>query len=170
MKKIILLLLFTFMFTNLSAENPHFIDFGKVLNESVAGKKAQDSLKKKFKSESGKFKKIEEDLKKEETQLISKKKIMKDDEFKKSIAELRKKVQKLQKDKQISINQLAKSRAAAKVELLNKLNPIMKKYMEENKIRVVLDKKNILLGDKSLEITSQIMEILNKEVKNITIK
>lgn len=158
------------MFTNLSAENPHFIDFGKVLNESVAGKKAQDSLKKKFKSESGKFKKIEEDLKKEETQLISKKKIMKDDEFKKSIAELRKKVQKLQKDKQISINQLAKSRAAAKVELLNKLNPIMKKYMEENKIRVVLDKKNILLGDKSLEITSQIMEILNKEVKNITIK
>ena len=95
---------------------------------------------------------------------------MKDDEFKKSIAELRKKVQKLQKDKQISINQLAKSRAAAKVELLNKLNPIMKKYMEENKIRVVLDKKNILLGDKSLEITSQIMEILNKEVKNITIK
>ena len=158
------------MFTNLSAENPHFIDFGKVLNESVAVKKAQDSLKKKFKSESSKFKKIEEDLKKEETQLISKKKIMKDDEFKKSIAELRKKVQKLQKDKQISINQLAKSRAAAKVELLNKLNPIMKKYMEENKIRVVLDKKNILLGDKSLEITSQIMEILNKEVKNITIK
>ena len=65
---------------------------------------------------------------------------------------------------------MAKSRAAAKVELLNKLNPIMKKYMEENKIRVVLDKKNILLGDKSLEITSQIMEILNKEVKNITIK
>ena len=46
MKKIILFLLFTFMFTNLSAENPHFIDFGKVLNESVAGKKAQDSLKK----------------------------------------------------------------------------------------------------------------------------
>ena len=35
--------------------------------------KAQDSLKK-FKSESSKFKKIEEDLKKEETQLISKKK------------------------------------------------------------------------------------------------
>ncbi len=95
---------------------------------------------------------------------------MKEEEFKKNIVDLRKKVQKLQKDKQKSINQLATSRAKAKKELLNKLNPIMKKYMEDNKIRVVLDKKNILLGDKTLEITSQIMEILNREVKSITIK
>jgi len=102
--------------------------------------------------------------------IISKKKIMKEEEFKKNIVDLRKKVQKLQKDKQKSINQLATSRAKAKKELLNKLNPIMKKYMEDNKIRVVLDKKNILLGDKTLEITSQIMEILNREVKSITIK
>ena len=64
--------------------------------------------------------------------------------LKKVLRNWRKKVQKLQKDKQISINQLAKSRAVAKVELLNKLNPIMKKYMEENKIRVVLDKKYII--------------------------
>ena len=170
MKKLILILSFIFLITNLNADTPHFIDFTKVLNESSAGKKAQESLKKKFKSESERFKKIEEDLKKEETQLISKKKIMKEEEFKKSIVDLRKKVQKLQKDKQNSINQLATSRAKAKKELLNKLNPIMKKYMEDNKIRVVLDKKNILLGDKTLEITSQIMEILNKEVKSITIK
>ncbi len=74
MKKIILILSLTFLITNLSADTPHFIDFTKVLNESSAGKKAQESLKKKFKSESEKFKKIEEDLKKEETQLISKKK------------------------------------------------------------------------------------------------
>ena len=154
MKKLILILSFIFLITNLNADTPHFIDFTKVLNES----------------ESERFKKIEEDLKKEETQLISKKKIMKEEEFKKSIVDLRKKVQKLQKDKQNSINQLATSRAKAKKELLNKLNPIMKKYMEDNSIRVVLDKKNILLGDKTLEITSQIMEILNKEVKSITIK
>ena len=75
MKKSILILSFIFLITNLNADTPHFIDFTKVLNESSAGKKAQESLKKKFKSESERFKKIEEDLKKEETQLISKKKL-----------------------------------------------------------------------------------------------
>ena len=42
--------------------------------------------------------------------------------------------------------------------------------MEENKIRIVLDKKSILLADQNLEITSKIIEILNKELKSIKLK
>ena len=41
--------------------------------------------------------------------------------------------------------------------------------MEENQIKLVLDKGAILLGDKKLEITSQIIEILNKELKSLKI-
>ena len=37
-----------FFFTKLSADVPHFVDFKFILNESVAGKKAQDFLKKKL--------------------------------------------------------------------------------------------------------------------------
>ena len=39
--------------------------------------------------------------------------------------------------------------------------------MEDNKIRLVLDKKSVLLGDTKLEITNQIIESLNKEIKTI---
>ena len=81
--------------------------------------------------------------------------------------ELRKKVSDLQSDKRKSINDIAKSRSQAKKQLLKALNPIIKKYMEDNKIRLVLDKKSILLGDQNLEITKQIIEILNKEVKSL---
>ena len=43
--------------------------------------------------------------------------------------------------------------------------------MEENNITVVIDKKNVLMGNKKYEITSQIIEILNKELKkSINIK
>ena len=42
--------------------------------------------------------------------------------------------------------------------------------MEDNKIRIVLDKKSILLGDTNLEITSQVITILNKEVKSLNLK
>ena len=49
------------------------------------------------------------------------------------------------------------------------MNPILKKYMEENKIKIILDKKAVVLGDISLEITDQIIATLNKEVSSIKI-
>ena len=54
--------------------------------------------------------------------------------------------------------------------MLKILNPILGKYMKENNISVVIDKKNVLMGDKKFEITSQIIEILNKEFKSIKFK
>ena len=41
--------------------------------------------------------------------------------------------------------------------------------MKENKIRLVLDKKNIVIGDSSLDLTDKIIELLNKEIKSLKI-
>ena len=175
MKRIIkLFFIFSFVFflqaSNLYADNSHFIDFSKVLNESIAGKKAQDFLKKKFKSESEKYTKIQENLKKEEREIISKKKLIKKEEYQKKVEGLRKKVSDLQKNRQKSLNEIAKMRNKARGELLKTLNPILKKYMEDNNIRLVLDKKTVLLGDNKLDITDQIIKLLNKELKSLSIK
>ena len=53
--------------------------------------------------------------------------------------------------------------------MLKKLNPILGKYMKENNISVVIDKKNVLMGNKKFEITSQIIEILNQQFKSINL-
>ena len=53
--------------------------------------------------------------------------------------------------------------------MLKNLNPILGKYMEENNITVVIDKKNVLMGNKKFEITTQIIDILNKEFKSINL-
>ena len=74
--KIIIFLLVFFSFQNSSfSKEIYFIDLKKILNESKAGKKAQDFLKKKYESENKKFEKEGTDIRKEETELISKKKI-----------------------------------------------------------------------------------------------
>ena len=39
--------------------------------------------------------------------------------------------------------------------------------MEKNKIRIVLDKKSILLGDIKLDITDEIIKLLDKKLKSI---
>ena len=41
--------------------------------------------------------------------------------------------------------------------------------MNEKKIRVVMDKKNILLADETLDITKDIMALLNKKLKSINL-
>ena len=48
MKKIILIFTFLVFTSNLNAEIPYFVDFKYILNQSVAGKKAQDALKSKL--------------------------------------------------------------------------------------------------------------------------
>ena len=55
-----------------------------VLNQSKAGKGAQDFLKKLFNNNSKKFAKAEKDLKKEETDLLAKKNVLSEDDYKKN--------------------------------------------------------------------------------------
>ncbi len=111
----------------------------------------------------------EENIKKQENELISQKKALSNEDYQKKVDELRKKVAKLQTDKQNSLNEIAKSRALAKQELLKNVNPILKTYMEENKIRLIVDKQSVILGDTTLEITDKIIEILNQKLSSIKI-
>ena len=41
--------------------------------------------------------------------------------------------------------------------------------MEDNKIRVIVAKQSVVLGDKTLEITDQIIAILNKELPSLKV-
>ena len=163
MKKIILILcLLFFNYTNVFADNVYFLDFNKVLNSSKAGVAAQAELQKKFISESSKFKKKEAEVIKEEADLIAKKNLISKEEYKKTVQALRAKVLELQKKKKKSLNSIQKARNTARSNLLKTINPIIKKYMEDNKIRVIVAKQSVVLGDKTLEITDQIIAILNK--------
>ena len=170
MKKIFLfVILSVFYFSSSFSDNSYFIDFTSVLNTSKAGSDAQKKLKKEFENETKKFSAKEAEIKKEEKDIIAKKKLITKEEYLNKVNLLRKKVLDFQKNKQKVLSQIAKRRNDAKIELLKAVNPIVKKYMEDNNIRIVLDKQSVLMGDSSLEITSQIIAILNKELSSLKI-
>ena len=169
---IILIALLTFMIPmekRLLASDVYFIDYSKVMNESTAGKKAQDYLKNLLNNSNKKFNDTAKKLKDEENKIISQKNALSKEEYKKKADALRKKVFELNKGRDKLIRDVAAKRKKAGDEMLKKLNPILGKYMEENNITVVIDKKNVLMGNKKFEITSQIIEILNKEFKSINL-
>ena len=170
LKNFIIILFFcSILSINLKAEIPHFLDFKLILNESNAGKKAQSFLQSKLENGIKDINQKQKKIQEEEKKNIEQKKIISSDEYKKKVNSLRIKVSSLQKDRNKLIEEVAKKRAKARKELLNNLNPIVENYMKEKKIRIVLDKKSILLGDENLDITKDIMALLNKKLKSINL-
>ena len=106
-------------------------------------------------------------IQEKEKKVIQQKKIVSAEEYKKKVTGLRNKVSALQKERSNLLNDVSKLRLKAKNELLRNLNPILETYMKEKKIRIVLDKKSILLADENLNITKDIMKILNQKLKSI---
>ena len=149
------------------ADSPYFIDFKYILNQSDAGKKAQNYLKKELENGIKNIKDREKKLLDEEKKIIQQKKLIAAEEYKKKVTELRKKVSTLQKEKSKLLEKVSKQRSKARDELLKNLNPIIKNYMQEKKIRMVIDKKSLLLADENLDITKDIISILNSKLKNI---
>lgn len=166
-QKFLILFIILFAQSNLIADVPHYVDFKLILNESLAGKKAQNFLKNKLENGLKKVSDKEKNLLNEEKKLIQQKKLLKPDEYKTKVDNLRKKVIGLQKERNELIQSISNQRSKARNELLKNLNPVMSEYMQEKKIRMVVDKKSILLADQSLDITKQIMELLNSKLKSI---
>lgn len=168
-KTLFLVLSILYSTNYLYADIPHFIDFKYILNESEAGKKAQTSLKKKLNKGIKNLQDKEKKIQDEEKKIIQQKKVISAEEYKKKVTELRKKVNSLQKERSTLLDTVSKQRTKARNELLKNLNPIIKDYMKQKKIRMVVDKKSLLLADENLDITKNIMSLLNNKIKSINI-
>ena len=162
------ILVFFFLFqTHSNAQTVYDLDFKYILNQSEAGKKAQTTLKNKLDKGIKNLKSQEKTIQEEEKNVIKQKKALSPEEYKKKVNELRKKVSSLQKERNDLLGTVSKQRTKARNELLKNINPILSSYMKEKNIGMVIDKKNLLLADKKLDITNDIMLQLNKKLKSI---
>ena len=87
--------------------------------------------------------------------------------MKKKLLISKKKIENFQKKKTRSIDQLNKERVETIQILLEKIKPILAKYAEEKKINLVLQKQNVVIGKSDLDITQQILKIVNEKIKKI---
>ena len=85
LKFITIFTIILFSGTHLMASDIYFIDYSRVMNESKAGKKAQDTLKKLLTSSNKKFNETAKKLKEEETTLIGQKNVLEKDDYKKKL-------------------------------------------------------------------------------------
>jgi len=162
---------FTFFF-NLAVSNDsiYFIDLEFIMNNSVAGKSIIKQLEQKNKLNLKIFEKTESSLKDEENKLIAQKNIIEKIEFEKKINQFKKKVSDYREKRSIASSNFLKQKDKAQQNLINKLSPILDDYSKNNAISFILPKQSIILGKTELDLTKEIIIILNKKIKTIKLK
>ena len=156
--------------TSFAEQKIVYIDMTFVLNNSKAGKGAQDYLKKAISDNQKKFADTEKKLKNEEADLIGKKNDMTKEEYKKYSDALRAKVTDYQKQRKEVFDKITKQRSDARKKLLEKVTPILENYANENNISLVLDKKSLIISTPETDITNIIVEKLNTELPSLSLK
>ena len=170
--KSLLVVLFLIFFNKISLSNENklvYIDLSNIMNNSIAGKSVTAQLEDNHKKNISNFKKIEEELKKEESEIISQKNILSKEDYEKKIIDLRDKAKKFRKERNENLNILNNQRLQATSKIINLIKPILSEYSQKNSISVIIDKKNIIIGKTSLDITDEILKIVDEKIGKINL-
>ena len=169
-KKIIyILLFFVISLPSYSSEKIVYLDVEKIMQESIAGKNIIAKIKKKRETSISKLKIKEKEIVEKEKKLISQKNVLSEEEFKKKIQDLRSDISKYQKERNNASNDIARTRIKASTNLIKKLTPILESYSKENSIRIIIQKKHIVMGSKEDDITKEILNLVNQKIKSIKV-
>ena len=139
------------------------------MQQSIAGKSIKKQLENLYNKNLEKFKKNDEILRNKEKKLIAQKNILNQEDFQKELSSLRKEIINFQKEQVKAREDINKLRIGATNKLISQLSPILQEYAKKNSVSLILQKKNIVMGKKEIEITDEILQITNKEIKNIKI-
>ena len=173
MKNIFLSLLFVLLFlinpVN-SDEKISFIDMDKVISTSNPGLSILKQLKNINNKNSTILNKEENQLKEKEKKLITQKNIISEADFQNKVNELKSEVNMYNINRNKMIEKFNQLKVENTNNLLKLINPILTKYSNKNKISIILQKKNLIIGKSELDITDEIIKIINNEITDFKIK
>ena len=168
MKKTFLILILFLNFSILNANsNITYIDINLILNNSIVGKSISKHIKQIKDNKNKEFSLIEKNLLDKEKDLIKKKNIVEKDEFDNEVSILKNEINKYRDQKNKFNKEIEDKKIKYTKIVLETLNPIISKYVEDNSITIVFPKKNIIVAKKNLDITDPIIELLNNKLKKI---
>ena len=166
-----ILVIFLF-FTNqaLSEQKITFIDMDKLISTSKPGssilKQLTDLNKKNLKFLNDEKKKFKE----KEIKLISQKNIMSETDFENKVDELKSEIKSYNQNRDKMLANFNKLKIDNTNNLLKLINPILVKFSNDKEIAIILQKKDLVVAKTQLDITDEVIKIVNADVKEFKIK
>ena len=172
MKKLFLILIFIlsqiiFVSANI---NIVFVDLNKIMSQSKIGSSILNQLNQINSKNLKSFQDQKKKLKEQETVLISQKNILSKKDFETKVKKLKMEVKIYNENRDEIINSFNKLKIDNTNKLLKMINVLLVKYSEEKSISLILNKKDLVIGKKELDITNEIIKIVNNNLTEFKVK
>ena len=165
MKKFLLIFILFFFQNNAFSKNIVYLDIQYIIDNSDLGIFYKSKINKLTDNNKENLKIKKNEIKLKEEEINNQKNLLSKEEIEKKIVSLNKLVKNYQIEQNKKNKLVIDEKKIYTSKILKLLNPLLTNYVEKNKITLVVDKKNILIGIKSLDITPDILKILNDETK-----
>ena len=163
---LLLFLIFLNLSTNSTSEEKIvFLDVDYILSNSLKGKSLLKKLDEINKNNISKLEAKEKILKDNENTIKLKKNVISEDELNKEINNLKKDILEFRKEKKKLVNEFNDLKKKEIANLMKLINPIISSYVEDKSIDIVLNKKDILIGKKSYDITQNVLKMIDQNIK-----
>jgi len=154
-----------FQITNAN-ENFAFLNIDLVFQNTIAGKNITKKLEDYKKKNLQILKSKEADILKKEKELLSQKNILSNEEYEKKIKALKKEINNFNLDKNKISNEFEQKKNDELKLFMQKIRPVIQEYTIKNSVSMVFNQKNLFIADKKYDITNQIIELIDKKLKN----
>lgn len=157
------LLIFFYLIGNAFAiEKIVYLDLDYILSNSNKGKNILSDLDKKNNENIKILKSKEEILKTEEENLLKQKNIISNEAYNEKVKNLQNKVKIFRSEKNQLVTEFKKNRENKINDFIKIVDNILGEYVKANSIDLVLNKKDIIMGKNSFNITEEILKKVNE--------
>ena len=158
-----------FIFLNLQSVRAEdkivYLNLDSIVQNSTPGKLILEKLESKKKENIEKFKLRETELRNKEEDIIKKKNILSQEEFESKVNALKEEMNIYNKERKKIFLEFEKDKKKKLNEFLVNITPLIQNFVKENSINIVLNEKNLFIASKKFDITGQIIQIVNENIK-----
>ena len=148
-------------------ENIRFININYIVNNSEAGKTLNKIIENKTKKIKSELNDLGKKIESKKEKIISQKNILKKDEYEKLVKNYEDEVKKFNNIRNKKNEDFNKYRINSQKKIIEALNPLITAFLKKESVQILLQKEQIIFGDKELDITDEILKIFNDKHKKI---
>lgn len=158
-----------FLFFNIttaySEEKIAFVDIDFLIQNSDIGKSALAKIKIEDEKNISTLKKKTKELKDLENDIKNKKSILSPEAYENEVKLFKEKVNNYSNEKNTIVTNFNDFKKKEIDKIFKKITPIIKSYMDTNSVSILLDTKNIFMGNINNNLTKEILKEINKSLK-----
>tara|TARA_B100001093_G_scaffold408413_1_gene397261 strand:+ start:6786 stop:7298 length:513 start_codon:yes stop_codon:yes gene_type:complete len=151
--------------SSIANEKTALIDVNYIIQNSNIGKKVLKKIEILNNKNITQLEKKNKELNNLESKIQNKKNIISDEEFNNEVKAFRQKAQDFTNEKNQTVKNFKNFQKKELEKVFKLLNPIISNYMKQNSLNILLDSKNVFMSNNDINITEEILKIINDEIK-----